>query len=266
MKKINRAVITGASSGIGEAFAYNLASQGVNLVIAARRTEQLNQLAQRLTEKFHVSVEVCTLDLNDPDAPEKLLKFATQDGKKVDLLINNAGAGPYRHFVNTPLEEHQKIIQLNLVSLTSLCHKFTRHMMENKTPAYILNVASVASYQPVPRFAVYCATKSYVRIFSEIFSYEMKDSNVSVSCLCPGGTKTEFLETNNQKASKSGDRFLMNPSTVAAIGLNGTFAKKPVIIPGLFNKLSCLAPRFFPSRFNIMMSEKAMTMAVSEKN
>src|SRR6478672_7153417 len=98
MKKINRAVITGASSGIGEAFAYNLASQGVNLVIAARRTEQLNALAKKLTEKFHVSVEVCTLDLNDPEAPEKLLQFATHDGRKVDLLINNAGAGPYRNF------------------------------------------------------------------------------------------------------------------------------------------------------------------------
>lgn len=266
MKKINRAVITGASSGIGEAFAYNLASQGVNLVIAARRTEQLNALAKKLTEKFHVSVEVCTLDLNDPEAPEKLLQFATRDGHHVDMLINNAGAGPYRKFLSTPLEDHQKIIQLNLVSLTALCHKFARHMVDKKTPSYILNVASVASYQSVPRFAVYCATKSYVRIFSEIFSYEMKDSNVSVSCLCPGGTKTEFLDTNNQKASKSGDKFLMSPEKVAAIGLHGTFAKKPVIIPGLFNKLSCLAPRFFPSRFNIMMSGKAMDMAVSEKN
>lgn len=265
MKKINRAVVTGASSGIGEAFAYNLASQGVNLVVAARRTEQLNQLAKKLTEKFHVSVEVCTLDLNDPEAPEKLLQFATRDGRQVDMLINNAGAGPYRHFLNTPLEEHQKIIQLNLVSLTALCHKFARHMLEHKKPAYILNVASVASYQPVPRFAVYCATKSYVRIFSEIFSYEMKDTNVSVSCLCPGGTKTEFLDVNNQQ-TKSGDKFLMSAEKVAAIGLEGTFAKKPVIVPGLFNKLSCLAPRFFPNRFNIMMSEKAMTMAVTEKN
>ena len=265
MKKINRAVITGASSGIGEAFAYNLASQGVNLVIAARRTEQLNLLAEKLTEKFHVSVEVCTLDLNDPEAPEKLLQFATRDGRQVDMLINNAGAGPYRKFLNTSLEEHQKIIQLNLSSLTALCHKFAHHMLEKKTESFILNVASVAAYQAVPRFAVYCATKSYVRIFSEIFSYEMKDSNISVSCLCPGGTKTEFLTVNNQK-TLSGDRFLMSAEKVAKIGLAGTFRKKPVIIPGLFNKLSCLAPRLFPNRFNIMMSEKAMTMAVQEIN
>lgn len=266
MKKINRAVITGASSGIGEAFAYNLASQGVNLVIAARRTEQLNRLAEKLTEKFRVSVEVCTLDLNDPEAPEKLLQFAKKDGKKVDLLINNAGAGPYRNFLSTSLEEHQKIIQLNLVSLTGLCYKFAKHMVENKTPAYILNVASVASYQAIPKFAVYCGTKSYVRIFSEIFNYEMKDTNVSISCLCPGGTKTEFLDVNNQKTSKSGDRFLMDPAKVATIGLNGTFNKKPVIVPGLFNKLSSFAPRFFPNRINIMMSERAMELAVNEKN
>lgn len=266
MKKINRAVITGASSGIGEAFAYNLASQGVNLIIAARRTEHLNHLAKKLTEKFHVSVEVCTLDLNDTDAPEKLLQFATHDGHHVDLLINNAGAGPYRNFLSTSLEEHQKIIQLNLVSLTALCHKFARHMVEKKTPAYILNVASVASYQAIPKFAVYCGTKSYVRIFSEIFNYEMKDTNVSISCLCPGGTKTEFLDVNNQKTSKSGDRFLMDPAKVAAIGLDGVFKKKPVIIPGLFNKLSSFAPRFFSSRMNMMMSARVMELAVDEKN
>jgi uncharacterized protein len=265
MKKINRAVITGASSGIGEAFAYKLASQGVNLVIAARRTEQLNALAKKLTEKFHVSVEVCTLDLNDTEAAEKLLQFATHDGHQVDLLINNAGAGPYRNFLNTSLVEHQKIIQLNLVSLTALCHKFAHHMVEHKKPSYILNVASVASYQAIPKFAVYCATKSYVRIFSEIFSYEMKDSNVSVSCLCPGGTKTEFLDVNNQK-TKSGDTFLMSAEKVAHIGLEGTLAKRPVIIPGIFNKLSSWAPRFFPSRWNIFMSAKAMELAVNEKN
>lgn len=265
MKKLNRAVITGASSGIGEAFANLLASQGVNLVIAARRSEHLNQLAAKLTERFKITVEVLPLDLTDISAPEKLFDFATQNGAQVDLLINNAGAGPYRQFLETQLLDHKNIIQLNLSSLTTLCHLFAGHMIDNKKPGFILNVASVAAYQPVSKFAVYCATKSYVKIFSEIFNYELAKTNVSVSCLCPGGTKTEFLEKNNQK-SQSGDNFLMSAEKVAAIGLAGTLAKKAVIIPGLFNKLACFFPRFLPNNLNLIISNKAMALAVTEKD
>lgn len=264
MKKINRAVITGASSGIGEAFAYQLAAQGVNLVIAARRSEQLNQLAQKLTEKFHIAVEVLSLDLCESGAAQKLFEFATRNGASVDMLINNAGAGPYRNFLHSKLEEHQKILQLNLFSLTNLCHLFAEHMQKVGKEAFILNVASIAAYQPVPKFAVYCASKSYVRIFSEILKYELKNSCVSVSCLCPGGTKTDFLSNNNQR-SKSGDTFLMSPQKVARLGIEGTLAKKAVIIPGILNKLSCFIPRFFPNQVNLMISEKAMGLAVEEQ-
>lgn len=265
MEKLNRAVITGASSGIGEAFANLLASQGVNLVIAARRSENLNQLAAKLTEKYQVTVDILPLDLTEIGAAEKLYQFATQNGGTVDLLINNAGAGPYRHFIETNLDDHKNIIQLNLTSLTSLCHLFARHMIENKKPGYVMNVASIAAYQPVTKFAVYCASKTYVRIFSEILNYELQDTNVSVSCLCPGGTKTEFLEKNNQH-SKSGDRFLMSAEKVALIGLNGTLSRKSVIVPGLFNKLSCLLPRFLPNGINLTISEQAMALAVDEKD
>jgi short-subunit dehydrogenase len=265
MENLKRAVITGASSGIGEAFANLLASQGVNLIIAARRGEHLNLLASKLTEKFKVSVEVLSLDLTEELAAEKLFQFATQDGKIVNILINNAGVGPYRQFVKTSLDDHKKTLQLNINSLTGLTHLFATHMLGHGKQSHILNVASVASYQPIPKFAAYCASKSYVRIFSEILHYELKDSNVSVSCLCPGGTKTEFLDNNNQK-SKSGDAFLMDAEKVAFIGLKGTFAKKSVIIPGLFNKLSCLFPIFLPNSMNLKIAEKALKMAVEEKS
>ena len=265
MKKLSRAVITGASSGIGEAFANLLASQGVNLVIAARRSEHLNLLAAKLTEKFKVKVEVLPLDLTEEDAPEKLFNFATQNGAPVDLLINNAGAGPYRHFLETSLVDHKNIIQLNLTSLTTLCHLFAGHMIQNKKQSYILNVASIAAYQPVSKFAVYCGTKTYVRLFSEILKFELEDTNVSISCLCPGGTNTEFLEKNNQR-SKSGDTFLMSAEKVARIGLDGTLAKKAIIIPGFFNKLTCFFPRFLPNKMNLMLSKNAMALAVEEKD
>lgn len=264
MEKVKRAVITGASSGIGEAFANLLASQGVNLIIAARRSEHLNQLAAKLRTKFKITVETLPLDLCDEGAAEKLFNFATQNGGTVDLLINNAGAGPYRPFVKTPLDDHKKTIQLNMSSLTQLSHLFANHMLEHGKRSYILNVASVAAYQPVSRFAVYCASKSYVRIFSGILNYEMKGTNVSVSCLCPGGTKTEFLEKNNQH-SKSGDRFLMDAEKVASVGINGMMRNKTVIIPGLFNKIACYFPMLLPDTLNLILTERAMNFAVKEK-
>lgn len=261
--KLSRAVITGASSGIGEEFARQLATRGVNLVIAARRTERLVALAEELRQKHSITVEIMTLDLEDPSAPEKLFQFATVNGP-VDLLVNNAGRGPYRHFLKTSLTEHQKVMQLNMVSLTSLCHLFAQHMIEQNKPSAILNIASVASYTPVPRYALYCASKSYVRVFSEILNYELKDTCVSVSCLCPGGTKTEFLEKNNQHSH--GDQFLMSVEKVVRAGIEGTLNKRPIIIPGIFNKLSSALPGFLPNSLNMFVSEKAMKMAVKEKD
>ena len=261
--KPTRAVITGASSGLGEEFARQLATQGVNLVIAARRTERLEALAKELREKHQISVEIMTLDLEDPLSPEKLFHFSIQKGN-VDLLINNAGRGPYRHFLKTDLSEHQKVMQLNMQSLTSLSYLFAHHMLKMNRPSAILNVASVASFAPVPRYAVYCATKSYVRVFSEILNYELQDSCVSVSCLCPGGTKTEFLEKNNQTSHS--DKFLMTPEKVVRAGLQGTYSRKALIIPGIFNKISSALPNIFPNYLNMYVIEKAMKMAVEEKN
>ncbi|MFP5387517.1 MAG: SDR family NAD(P)-dependent oxidoreductase [Bacteriovoracia bacterium] len=263
--KPTRAVITGASSGIGEAFARELATQRVNLVIAARRTEQLNKLARELEENYQISVDVMTIDLEDPSAPEKLFKFATEKGN-VDLLINNAGRGPYRHFLKTELFDHEKVIQLNITSLTSLCHLFAGHMIEVGKKAAILNVASVASFTPVPRYAVYCSTKSYVKAFSEILNYELKDTCVSVSCLCPGGTRTEFLEKNNQKTKVGSEKLLMPVEKVAKAGLEGTLTGKPVIIPGLLNKLSSALPSILPNKVNMFVTEKAMNIAVEERD
>lgn len=263
--KPTRAVITGASSGIGEEFAKTLAGQRVNLVIVARRTERLEQLANELMKEHGITVEVMTLDLTETDAPEKLFQMATKNGP-VDLLINNAGAGPYRHFLKTDLNEHKKIMTLNMNSLTVLTHLFVTHMIENGKDAAVLNVASVASYTPVPRYAVYCATKSYVRIFSEILNYELQDTKVSVTCLCPGGTHTEFLEKNNQSPKKGSDLFMMSARKVAEAGLKATYERKSIVIPGLFNKISSALPAIVPNSIGMLLSEKAMQTAVDEKN
>ena len=264
MRNYNRAVVTGASSGIGESFARQLASEKTNLILVARRIELLNKLADELRQKFNIKIEVLSLDLTQADAPEKLLTFSTADGKIVDLLINNAGNGAYRPFLKTAMSEHLKTIDLNIVSVTKLSHLFGNHMLAHKKPSSILNVASVASFQPIPKFALYCGSKCYVRVFSEIFHHEMKDTNVTVTCLCPGGTATEFLETNNQKM-KTKLQVLQSAEEVAAIGLAATKNGKRVVVPGFFNKLQAFIPRLFPNSLNLRIAQIGMEIAIDEK-
>jgi hypothetical protein len=138
-------------------------------------------------------------------------------------------------------------------------------MIKENRPSYILNVSSIAAFQPVPKFTVYAASKSYIKIFSEILSSELQDTPIAVSCLCPGGMKTEFLDKNNQR-SKLGDAILMDPKKVVMIALKGMMSKKSVIIPGWINKLSCFMPRFLPTKINLILSASAMSLAIEERN
>jgi short-subunit dehydrogenase len=262
MKNPVRAVITGASGGIGADFARLLAARKTNLFLVARRKEQLESLAAELRSQYGIDVEILSLDLCLPDASETLLREATKDGKTVDFLINNAGMGPWRKFTEATLEDHKKIMQLNMVTLTTSTHLFARHMLSHGKPSVILNVASVAAFQPAPRFTVYAPSKIYVKIFSEILSEEMKESNIHVSCLCPGGTATEFLLNNNQTLKSFNP--LMASEKVARLGLDGALRGKTVIIPGLMNKIFAFFPRLIPSKWNVKIAGWGMDIAVRE--
>jgi uncharacterized protein len=258
-----RALITGASSGIGADMARVLAAQGTSLVLAARRVEHLDRLASELKASYGIEVEFLGVDLLKKGEVSRLVTFATQQGQTIDLLINNAGMGPWRYFMDTKLETHLDTIELNLTSLTELTHLFSRHMLEHRQRSAILNVSSVAGYQGMPRFAVYAASKTYVRVFSEILHLELKGSNVNVCCLCPGGTETEFLEKSGQRM-RFGPSALMSSRQVAEVGLAGVQAGKAIIIPGLLNKLMCFFPRLLPSALGMMIAERVMNLAVAE--
>lgn len=264
MIQSKRALITGASSGLGKDFALKLAKRGAHLILAARRTEHLNQLADEIRSIYQVEVEIVTIDLTQDNAAQILFEAATREGKTVDMLINNAGAGPFRSFLDATTSDHERVLKLNALSLTSLCHLFGKHMISHGKQSWILNVASVASYQPVPRFGVYCATKSYVRFLSEIIHTELKGTNVSVSCLCPGGTATEFLVANNQTPSSFGKWSLMRSDAVVDLAIRKTFSGKRVIIPGMMNKIACTLAKVLPNNLNLWMTGKLMTLGVSE--
>lgn len=261
----NCAVITGASSGIGEAFARELASKKVNLVLVARRKERLEKLASELSKAYGISVDTYALDLSAAGSAEKLFTRATSNGRSIDLLINNAGVGAYRYFLRQELSQHLATIQLNLVTLTELTHRFSEHMLKLGRPAYIANIASIAAYQGVPRFAVYAATKSYVRILSTVLNRELKGTNLSVTCICPGGTATEFLEANGQSLKNGKTGMMMTAEEVVRTSLKGIFSRKAVVVPGLLNKIACLAPRLLPLDFAMSIAEIAMSSAVQEK-
>ena len=263
MKNPTRAVITGASGGIGADFARLLAARKTNLFLVARRKEQLEALALSLRSQFGIQVEILSLDLSLPDASEILFREATKNGE-VDLLINNAGIGPWRKFVDASLDDHKKIMQLNMVTLTTSTHLFVKHMIDHKKSSLVLNVASVAAFQPAPRFTIYAPSKTYVKIFSEILNEELKGTNVHISCLCPGGTATEFLVNNNQ--TLKGFNPLMSSEKVARIGLSGALSGKAVIIPGLMNKLFAFFPRLIPTSWNVKLAGWGMDMAVKETN
>lgn len=258
---MKRAVITGASGGIGADFARILAEKKMDLFLVARRTEQLETLAAALRAQFGIKVEVLSLDLCSPDAAETLFRESTKTGP-VDMLINNAGIGPWRKFTDASLEDHKKIMQLNMVVLTTSSHLFARHMLEHKQQSLILNVASVAAFQPAPRFTVYAPSKTYVKVFSEILHEELRGTNVRISCLCPGGTATEFLVNNNQ--TLKGFNPLMSSAKVARIGIEGALAGKVVVIPGFMNKLFAFFPRLIPSLWNVKLAGWGMNLAVKE--
>ncbi len=263
MKEIKglRALVTGASSGIGEAFARLLATRGADLVLTARRQERLEALAAELMETHEVAVETIPLDLAAPGAPAKLLAAARgEDGAgRIDILINNAGFGLYGPFTELSWQSQAEMNQLNITALSELCHLFLRPALAADERVWLLNVSSVGAFQPVPTLAAYAAGKAYVLSMSEALSLEVAGTKVTVSCLCPGGTRTEFFKRSGQTLGGSlQQRALMSAESCAAIGLAGLFRGKRRIVPGALNRVSSFMARHSPANLAGRVAERVI--------
>ncbi|MEG2887194.1 MAG: SDR family oxidoreductase, partial [Aurantimicrobium sp.] len=184
-------LITGASSGIGVHFAEGFAARGSNLVLVARRKELLADLAAKLTKNYGVTVDVITEDLSVPDSGAALEKKVSKN-HTVDVLVNNAGFGTNNRFVNEDRERIAQEIQLNVGTLVDLTAVFLPAMVERNS-GVVVNIASTASFQPVPGMAVYGATKAFVRSFTEAVWGELRGTNVRVLAVSPGATESEFF-------------------------------------------------------------------------
>lgn len=242
------ALITGASSGIGTAFAQELARRNYNLVLVARSQAKLEQLATQLQENQKINTEVIVQDLTVPKAAQTVFDTVREKEIHIDLLVNNAGFGDYGLFAERSLEKQLEMIQLNITALVALTHLFLSPMRQQGNGG-IINVSSIAGFQPLPYMSVYAATKSFVLSFSEALWAENKDAGVTVTCVCPGATESEFFiraEFPDSFAQASSQNYA-SPVEVVKATLKA-FAEKQtnVVTGGIANQIISNVPRFLP--------------------
>lgn len=240
---MNTTLITGASSGIGEAFARALATRGHNLLLVARSEDKLITLCSELGRIRSIHCQYVALDLLKPEAPARLFEETEKRGLDIDLLINNAGFGSMGDFASLELERELNIIDLNVRSLVDMTHRFLQPMRARKSGA-IINVASTAGFQPVPYMATYSATKAFVLSFSEALWEENRAHGIEVMALCPGVTETGFFEASQM--DKPPARTVQTAEEVVEVALRGLSRRKSSIISGWPNRLMVALERFLP--------------------
>jgi uncharacterized protein len=230
-------MITGASSGLGEEFARQLAGRVQRMVLVARRVERLEAVAAELREQFPATaVMVIAADLAVPDARLALVEKAEAAGFAPDLLVNNAGLGDYGEFITAEWGALEAMLDLNVTALSHLSH-LVLPQMKRRGAGGILNVSSLASTLPIPDFAVYAATKAYVSSFSEALRIELREHGIRVTSLCPGPVKTEFGEVARREGSSEGmpahALFYVPKEQVVAEALRGLERGRARVFPGL---------------------------------
>ncbi len=252
---MNTTLITGASSGIGEAFARKLASLGRNVFLVARSEDKLIALCNELGRTNSVRAHYLPLDLSEPDAPAKLFAETEKRGLTIDLLVNNAGFGAMGDFAQLDLKRQLNMIDLNIKTLVELTHRFLQPMRERKQGA-IINVASTAGFQPVPFMATYGATKAFVLSFSEALWEENRPHGVHVMALCPGVTETNFFEASRMEQPPM--RVAQRPEDVVEAALRGLSRKKSFVISGWTNFFMVEAERLVPRSLVVRMAGRVL--------
>ena len=240
------ALVTGASSGIGRSLTLLFARGGYDVVLVARRLASLQALAEEI-HRLGRAAHVHAADLSEPGSAADLHGRLEALHTRVDVLVNNAGVGLQGRFDRLPLERQVAMIQLNVTSLTALTRLMMPGMIERNAGG-VLNVASTAAFQPGPLMAVYYATKAYVLSFTEAIAEEVNETDLKISCLCPGPTSTEFVEAADMQGSRLFKAGAMSADAVAQAGYDGWTAGKRLVIPGVSNRLGTVLVKLTPRR------------------
>lgn len=249
------ALITGASSGIGEQYAREFAAIGMHLIIVARREDRLQALAAELREQHGTIIEVLAADLLSPDQPAGFLEKVREVGQPIEVLVNNAGFGFLERVTESDPTRIQEMITLNISVLTRLTYDLIPEMLERGSGT-IVNLASVAAFQPTVYMPVYAATKSFVLHFSESLWAELRDRGVQVLAVCPGPTKSEFFERAGMRGWYI--NLAHESSDVVAATLRGMRRRKNVTVVGWLNWLVAITPRFSPRKLVVTLSERIL--------
>src|ERR1017187_7256690 len=236
------ALVTGASAGIGAALARELAGKGARLILTARRKERLETLAAELAAKG-TEVRIVVADLNDPAAPEQIFAATEGAGIVVDILVNNAGLGQFGAFHQSPIEQELSQVRVNCEAVVRLTRLFVPKMVERRR-GWVLVVASVASFQPVPYITTYAATKAFDRFFALGLAEEVARLGVKVTTLCPGPTESEFFQVARTKSFMPGSR--QPAPDVARLAVAALARGQRTIIPYFGGKFTALLVRFLP--------------------
>jgi len=241
------ALVTGASSGLGADFAKELAAQGHDLFVTARRLERLQSLKTEIEEKHDVEVSVLDADLGDPQGASAILNELKRREMKVGVLINSAGYGTRSYMLDKEPAHWEQMIRVNLNSLVTLTLGILPTMVENQG-GKILNVSSTAGLQASPYFTVYAATKAFVLLFAEGVRKELnyQHTNVKVTCLCPGPTRTEFATVAEADGMSAPDYMWMESEEVVKIGLKSLENNESVCVPGISNKIHANTVKWMP--------------------
>mgnify|MGYP001493654743 CR=1 FL=1 len=241
------ALITGASKGIGKEIATELARRKYDLLLVARSEDVLSSLAASLTSEFGIKCLYIAADLSTNEGIEKTVSFVSQK-PELSILVNNAGYALWGRFDELRLDELNSLMMINMFLPVNLTYRLLPLLKKSKQ-SYILNIASTTAYQAVPKLAIYSACKTFMINFSRALKYELKSSNVSVTCVSPGTTDTNFMDAagmNSEAIRKKADKVKMKPSEVAKFAVDSMFRKKNEMIPGWLNKISVAVIPFLP--------------------
>ena len=250
-EKSKTAVITGATSGIGAAFARKLSDRGFNLVITGRREDRIRDLAKEIAERSGVDVEVVIAELSDQNTVEDLARKIAEI-RDLEILVNNAGFSIKALFHEGNWSGHEALINVHVLTAVRLAHAALPGMIERGRGA-VINVSSTSAFTPRPEGAIYAAAKCFLNLFSESLHLELKGSGVRVQALCPGLTRTDFHEKLGLRADdvyrRKGPVKAMSPESVVEASLCCLEKNRPICIPGTSNRAAALAVRLIPRAF-----------------
>lgn len=252
------ALVAGGSKGIGYAIAEALARRGFNLILVARHLDSLLSAKNKLESAYQVQVHILVHDLAREESTDAIVKWCIDQNIQLKMLCNVAGLGGTNDYLSLPLDSLRYMVRLNIESAMSLTLGLLP-LLEKNAPAYVLNVASMAGFAPIPAKNLYSATKSAVIFFSYSLRYQLKKKNISVSCLAPGPvfTKPSIKKDTKEKLGWIGMKMAVSPARVGEIAVRETFNRKMIIVPGTLAKIASAIIRFFPKKWVVAIYGKA---------